>query len=311
MVSGLLAAAGTLVCWTAGTFSFLTASRRIDPALLNRTRLLLAAGSTGTLACLLHGLWPWDLVAGATPMAWLMLGLSGLVGLTIGDHTGFMALRILGARRQSVVTTIAPAVAAVFAWPILGEELTATSVIGMVLSIGGVMVAMGRAAERDAVHRDGYGSFRQGVVLAVIAAACQGAGVVLAKLGMTNVAPLHATFMRMTVGFASVYAVDKLRGARLRPMRQAFADRTGRNAMMLGAFFGPTVGVTLSLVAVSTLDVAVAQTIFSMVPILVLVIAAVVQRERLHPTTIFGALVAVLGVVLLAAPHLLLNLLPT
>ncbi|MDZ4746377.1 MAG: DMT family transporter [bacterium] len=311
MILGLLAAFGTLASWSAGTFSFLTASRRMNPTLLNRARLFLAVCATFVLACAINLLWPWELFTRPTTYSWLFLGLSGIVGLTIGDHCGFSALRILGARRQSVVSTISPAAAAIAAYFLLSEQLSMQAMIGMGLSTAGVMWALGSAEERTAVDKEGYGSFGVGLLLAVLGALCQGLGLVLAKMGMHpewyepsgtfvhEVGGVQATFMRMTIGFLAVYVLDFVMRAPFRPLREAFKDKTGRRAMYLGTLFGPIIGVTLSLVAVREISAAIAQTIFSMVPLVVLATAAIVQRERMRPSAIIGAIVAVTGVVLL------------
>lgn len=299
MVLGLLAAAATVVTWTAGTFVFLEAARRIQPALLNRTRLMLAAVATAVLSMVVYGMWPHTLLLQPGADSWFWLGMSGLVGLTIGDTFGFSALRILGARRQSVISSVAPVAAAVGGWLLLGEQLTLATLAGMALAIGGVMVAMSGATERSDVARDGFGSFTTGVVMAVLAAACQGLGVVLAKRGLAHVEPIHATFMRMSTAFLLAYVVDVVRRAPIHPMRQAFADPKGRTAMLLGALFGPIIGVTLSLVAVRELDSAVAQTLFSMVPLLVMAVAGVRSHEHIPLRAIVGALIATAGVVVM------------
>jgi drug/metabolite transporter (DMT)-like permease len=311
MLLGLLAALGTLASWSAGTFAFLTASRRMNPTLLNRARLMLAVIATCLLACTINMLWPWQLFTLPSFESWLFLGLSGIVGLTIGDHLGFTSLRILGACRQSVVSTFAPAAAAITAFVLLNEELSIRAVLGMGLSIAGVMWAMGGTHERTAVDKEGYGSFSTGIVLGIAAAICQGLGLVLAKMGMHpewyvpygtpvhDVGGVQATFMRMAVGFISVYALDFIIRAPFRPLREAFQDREGRRAMYLGTLFGPVIGVTLSLVAVKHVSAAIAQTIFSMTPLVVMSVAAIVQRERLRPSAVIGAIVAVAGVVLL------------
>lgn len=311
MLIGLLAAFGTLAAWSAGTFSFLTASRLMNPTLLNRARLMLAVGATCILACIATGTWPWELFTRPSMYSWLFLGLSGIVGLSIGDHFGFTALRILGARRQSVVSTFSPATAAIAAYFLLSESLSVQAMIGMGLSIAGVMWAMGSAEERTAVDKEGYGSFKYGIFLAVMGALCQGLGLVLAKMGMqpewfaaegetvTAIGGVEATFMRMIVGFLCVYVLDYVRRAPFRPIGEAFESREGRRSMYLGTLFGPVIGVTLSLIAVKHVSAAIAQTIFSMVPLVVLAVAAIVQHERLRPSAVIGALIAVAGVVLL------------
>lgn len=303
MVFGLLAAVGTLVAWTGGTFAFLTASRRIPPALLNRSRLLLAAIATAVLAIAFRALLPWQLWTLPTVHQWVWLGASALVGLTVGDFLGFTGLRILGARRQSVIGTISPVAAGIGAWLLLDESISAVGVLGMALSIGGVMWAMSSAEERTDVHREGYGTFTTGVLMAIGGALCQGFGLVLAKIGLSGdgseLHVVHAAHLRMIVGFSLTYLLDALRRDRIRPLREAFADRAGARTMAIATLLGPVTGVSLSLYAANTLGVAVAQTIFSLVPFLVMAVAAARQHEKIRWQAVAGAIIAVAGVVLL------------
>jgi hypothetical protein len=55
MLLGFLAATGTLLSWSVGTYAFLRASRIIDPGLLNRARLLLAVWTTLALGSITAG----------------------------------------------------------------------------------------------------------------------------------------------------------------------------------------------------------------------------------------------------------------
>lgn len=304
MTIGILAALVTLCSWSVGTLVFLEAARRINPSLLNKTRLMLAVIASGVLACATTAMWPWELVTAATPIQWLWLGLSGLVGLSLGDYFGFTSLRILGARRQSIFGTVAPAAAMLAGLLFLSETIDLIGVLGMFVSIAGVMWSMASVDERTAVHRDGYGSFSKGVLFAIGGALCQGLGLVLAKLGLHAVggpqlSPFHATFMRMSAGFVTLVVTDMLGRNVHRSMREAFRDKAGVKFMMLGVLFGPVIGVTCSLIAAQHIPVALAQTIFSLVPFLVMAITAVVHRDRLRPQVILGALVAVIGVLML------------
>ena len=270
---------------------------------MNRARLGIAVIVTFVIACGTAGMLPWDLVTSTPLIAWIWLGLSGLVGLAIGDLFGFTSLRILGARRQSVIGTTAPAASAIVGLVLLGEELTLTDSVGIALTIFGVMVAMNTPDERQEVHSEGFGSYSLGILLAIGGAICQGAGLVLAKKGMqgqgADIAPFHATFLRMIVGFAATYLLDVIRRAPHRPLREAFTNEEARTAMFLGTFFGPIVGVTMSLIAAKNLDVAVAQTIFSLVPFVVMLIMRVFYGQRIPVRSIVGAIISVIGVVLL------------
>jgi drug/metabolite transporter (DMT)-like permease len=304
MTIGFIAALVTLCSWSVGTMVFLQAARRIHPALLNKTRLALAVVASATLACVTTGMWPWEVILGATSTQWLWLGLSGFVGLSLGDYFGFTGLRILGARRQSIVGTISPAVAMLSGWALLDESMSMIGVLGMMISVGGVMWSMASVQERNAVQRDGYGSFTKGVLFALGGAFCQGLGLVLAKLGLhapdaAPLSPFQATFMRMSAGFGALVITDLFSRNVHSNMRDAFRDKVGVRNMLLGVLFGPVIGVTSSLIAAQNIPVGTAQTIFSLVPFVVIGITAVVYRERLQLQVLLGAVIAVIGVLML------------
>ena len=305
MIDGILAAVGTLLSWSVGTLAFTRASRRIDPGLLNKARLLIAVVGTGLIATVSTWMLPWQLILSPSATAWMWLALSGIVGLTIGDFFGFTSLMILGARRQSVVGTVAPIFALIGGWALLDEGLTWLSLLATLLTIGGVMWSMSSVEERNAVHKEGYGSFTKGMLMAIGGAACQGFGLVLAKMGMQSgidggqITAFHAAFMRMVAGFASIYLFDILRRAPAVRLRDAFANAPALRPMLLGAVSGPIFGVSMSLYAANRLGAGLAQTIFSLVPFVVMGIAAVVDRERLRLRVVLGAIIAIAGVILL------------
>ncbi len=111
MNTGILAAFGTLACWTIGTFAFTLASQRSNPAAVNRVRLVLASLLLAVVSVLIFGVPFQQLVSGPSINQWFWLGLSGIVGLTLGDYFAFTAYRILGSSKTSLFSTFAPVAA--------------------------------------------------------------------------------------------------------------------------------------------------------------------------------------------------------
>jgi len=79
----------------------------------------------------------------------------------------------------------------------------------------------------------------------------------------------------------------------------ALRDRRAAAFMASGAFCGPFMGVTLSLVALRYVQAGVASSITAIYPVFTMLIASRVHGERITPRAIAGALVAVAGVVVL------------
>jgi len=80
--------------------------------------------------------------APAAPRDWLILGLSGLLGVAAGDTLFFLSLRRLGPRRALLLTTLIPVLVALGARAFLGERIAPTGVLGICLCAGGVAWVM-------------------------------------------------------------------------------------------------------------------------------------------------------------------------
>jgi drug/metabolite transporter (DMT)-like permease len=69
--------------------------------------------------------------------------------------------------------------------------------------------------------------------------------------------------------------------------------------IMAGTLFGPVLGVSLSLKTVSLLEAGIAQTIFSVVPVMAIPIAWLLYKEKITWPVVMAALVALGGVMIL------------
>jgi drug/metabolite transporter (DMT)-like permease len=228
---------------------------------------------------------------------WWWLGLSGLVGFTLGDLCLFRAFVLIGPRVALLTLSLVPMLAAVASWAALGEGLSTLAVAGMALTIGGVawVVLERTPLEPGPAHRASTG----GVLLAVGAAAGQAGGLVLSKIGLSDgydaFAATQIRVMAGLVGFAAIFFV-----LRAWPrLIAAFSSRAGLGFAALGACFGPFLGVSFSLAAVKYTYVGVAATIISIVPVLVIPFILVIYKERISVRAVFGAIIAVAGVALL------------
>jgi drug/metabolite transporter (DMT)-like permease len=138
-----------------------------------------------------------------------------------------------------------------------------------------------------------------GIVAGVLAAVGQAGGYVLSKLALrTGLDPLSATVIRIVAATAGIW----LLAAAQRDVRRTLAalrDRRGSAFMVGGAFFGPFMGVTLSLTALKYIEAGVAASITAIYPVLTLLLSSRFHGERLTLRTLAGALVAVVGVVVL------------
>lgn len=302
--TGILFALLTMLSWSICIFPFTQAARRLGSNTLNHFRLLLAAVFLALTNIIVDPRTFFDLFSSSHTYSWLWLGFSGIVGLTIGDFFAFKMYAILSPRIGSVLTTLSPAAALFAGFALLGETINAVGVAGMILTMLGVMgISLGQK-ERDAIPDHGHGSIAAGIIFGILSAVCQGVGLVLSKKGMiqeaVTIAPLPATFMRISVGFLSLVLLSvftgRLQGV-IRPI--ATNQNNGIKYAVMGTIFGPFLGVCLSLYTISNINVSVGQTIFSLMPVSALLIAYLFFKEKITMQSIIGVIVAVAGVFIL------------
>ncbi len=290
MHSGELAALGTATCWSATGLFFAEAARRVGALRVNLLRLPVALVLLSlTLVATGASLAALD----ATRVAWLAA--SGVVGLIVGDLALFEAMRRIGPRLSLLIMSLAPISASLAGLVMLGERPGRLALAGIATTLAGVAWVVGEQPEGRA-----YGSHETvGVALAVVGAVCQGLGLVLAKLGMAGEVPaLAATWVRMGIATAAIWLLTVLAG-RARHVEPVAAIRAAGLPIAGGAFFGPFLGVWLSLVAARLTDVGVAATIMATTPVLVIPILAVSERYRPSVRAVVGTVVAVAGVAIL------------
>ena len=294
MIIGQLAALGGSCCWASCSTLFALSTRRMDIYALNLVRLFFA------FCFLVTAYWIWrgsPVPLDATAEAWLWLALSSVIGFVIGDLFYFGALASIGPRITMLLFILAPPVAAVGDYLVYGSTLSVMAVAGMTVALGGVSLVITDRKEKSA------GPFVlswKGVMLGVLGSVCQGVGIVLSKMGLdageADLDALAGTLIRVATAVPLAAAIFFGMGKRLAPVLK---ERTGLTLALAGAFFGPFIGVTLSLVAVKYTHSGVAMTILSTTPITVLPFSVLVFKERLTWRAVTGAVVAVSGVLLL------------
>lgn len=292
MYLGELSALLTACLWTGSALSFAAATVRAGAVNVNVTRMLAAlvflAVTVGVLGL------PLDL----TTVQVVFLSLSGVVGFAFGDTFLFRSYEHNSARITSLIMSTAPAVSALFGFVLLDERLSAFGWLGMAVTLGGIALVIQEGRNGAAQARQ---FTRAGVIFALLAAIGQAGGLVLAKKAFM-IGPVHgvvATFVRLAAAVAVILPWNVWVGTYRTPRKVFAADRTALALTLLGAFLGPFLGVTFSLIAISNTTVAIAATIMATVPVLMLPTVRIVHRESLTWRSVVGAVIAVLGVALL------------
>ncbi len=296
---GELAALMTAMFWTVTALMFEAASKRIGSLAVNLLRLIVGFCFLCIFTYFYRG---HALPVDADLQTWLWLILSGLVGFVFGDLCLFQAFVVIGARISMLIMALAPPITALISWIVLGETMTTWNFTGMVVTITGIaIVVLTRDGEEDT--RGIFGRLRfnfpvWGLLLAFGGAVGQAAGLVLSKYGMKDFDPFASSQIRVMagiVGFSVIVTLMK----QWREVSKATRLRKPMLQLSTGAFFGPFLGVSFSLLAVQHANMGVASTLMAIVPVLIIAPSAIFNKERVTAREILGAIVAVIGVGLL------------
>lgn len=294
------------VSWTVTALFADKASHRLGSMTANVLRLTMAIVFLGVLLWVTVGS-PYPVYASGK--AWWWLSLSAIVGYVFGDWCLFNCYLAIGARFGQLFMTLAPPIAAVAGWAILGESLSWKSGLAMAVTLGGIALSI---LSRGGGHKVQLTLPFKGVLLGLGAGAGQGVGLVLSKVGlqyyadaipanapalMADMLPFASTMIRAVIGAAGFLALMALQKD-LPRLRQAVKDRTGMRYALVMTLFGPVLGVSLSLMAVQYANAGIASTLMALTPVFILIPYAVIYKQRIKLRELLGVLVSMTGVAL-------------
>lgn len=291
---GEIAAIITSFTFAINSALFTLAGREVGSVVVNRLRLVIASLLLMAAQWIFLGT-PWPV--GVELDRWIWLGLSGIVGLVLGDAFLFQAFVLVGPRISMLMMSLAPILAAFIAWIFLGEALTFWQIMGIILTLIGVMWVVLEKNNKQGPQKENY---LRGVLFGLVGATGQALGLVLAKNGLGgSFSPISGNFIRMFTAMIVIWLVTIIQKEFRTTIQQAIDFPSAMGKILGGAFIGPFLGVSLSLFALQHTSVGVASTLMALPPIFILPVEYFYFRERLGWGSIAGTVIAMLGVAVL------------
>ena len=291
---GEICALATACLWSCSSIAFASATKRIGSVNVNITRLIMAA--VGLSAIILLG----GISISVSSRQIFYLAISGILGLTLGDSFLFQAFRMIGARITMLIMSLSPAIAALLAYFILGEELSLTGIIGIVITLAGIVIVVLDSPETSEASHHGPIT-PAGLLFAFLGAVGQGSGLVVAKIAFSE-APINgflATVIRIVSSLVLLIPIALIAGHYRAPIKTFREDMHSFRLTALGAVLAPILGISLSLVAIQHAHVGIAATLMSIVPILMLPLVHFIYKDPFRWKAIVGAVITVGGVAVL------------
>jgi drug/metabolite transporter (DMT)-like permease len=336
---GALAALATALAWTVTAMSFEYAGKRIGAFALNTLRLATGCVFLGAYGLVVRGsFFPFDaplsawLGLGASGLVGLVAGdlllfqafidcgsrIAMLVYATAPAMTALLGFLVLGEKMAlaglaGMALTLGGIALAVLGRP--GTETQAGSGIQAQAKPAAPQAAPTPADSRRAqaphaqeqAHKPaqvaqarstGQRHRTRGILLAFGATLGQAVGLILGKSGAGNMDPFAGTQIRVSIALAA-FAIIVAASGTWRGLGRALRDKKALVSLGAGSFFGPFLGVSLSLLAVQKTSAGLASAIMSLTPILIIPPSVLILKEKTTARELAGSLLAVAGVFVL------------
>ncbi|MCK4682104.1 DMT family transporter, partial [Candidatus Bipolaricaulota bacterium] len=233
----------------------------------------------------------------AEAIRWGWLTLSGIIGFAVADALLFRALYYLGAHRSSLMMALVPVMSALLAWGIFAEILSPLQISSIFVTLAGILLVLWRKQAEDSSHV--AKRYLLGLLFALGAALAQSLRYILSKQGLGGgFSVLSTNLMQILAATVAVWLWALIRG-QVRDTINTFRRRRARWTLVGGAFTGPFLGVTLSLVALGNAPVGIVSTLMALPPVFLLPLSALVFKEPICKRAIYGTILAIAGVALL------------
>lgn len=227
----------------------------------------------------------------------LLLGVSGVIGIGIGDTAFFKSLNYLGARKTLLMETLAPPLTAILALIFLGEKLAFVAYLGILITLTGVSWVI---SERTEKVTDNTVKIRLGLRWALLGIICQSSGAITSRLAfsLVDIAPLWSTFIRLVGGTIIILILlNKQPLNHLKIVKSVYSMKLSL-VIVITAFCSTFLGIWLQQTAFKFAPVGIAQTLMATSPLFVIPIVSCLG-EKITIRAMIGVLIALVGISLL------------
>jgi drug/metabolite transporter (DMT)-like permease len=294
---GEFAALLTAFFWTITALAFTGAGKRIGSLSVNLWRLIIGIIFLCSFSYIrFNSFFPHDIEL----KGWLWLALSGFIGVFLGDLFLFKAFTIIGPRISLLLMSLAPALAAFISWIALNEQLELLDFVGMGITTAGIAIVILTKPQNTNGEKNSFKLRHnvKGIIFAFLGAMGQATGLVISKIGLQSTSnPFFATQIRLFAGILGfILLITWLK--RWNNVISSLKDFKAVGMLTLGAFFGPFLGISFSLLAIQYANPGIVQTITSITPVLIIPFSIWFFKEKITFREVIGAVIAVGGIVL-------------
>ena len=221
----------------------------------------------------------------------LILVISGIIGIAIGDTLFFKSLQDLGAKMQVLYFMLGQVVTMLLSFLLLGDVLSIEEYVGgIILLCGIVVVTWGR--------QESHPNKMRGIIGGFLSILCFSVSTIMIKYTEEDIDVISATFYRMLAGTL----IMTLFGLTTRKMESWLLPL--KEYKTLGLFLVNVVvltigGFILSMYAIKTISVSLASILSTTEPVFVLLLVYLINHEKVSKRELVGAVISISGLLII------------
>tara|TARA_Y100001970_G_C14220433_1_gene852317 strand:+ start:1055 stop:1951 length:897 start_codon:yes stop_codon:yes gene_type:complete len=290
MPIGEILSLGSAIIWGFSVSLFKIIGNTISPYILNPLK-----NTIGTILFLLTCFWIGNnhFIHQLSIYEYTIIGISGIIGITVADVLFLKSLNILGTSRSSIINTIYSPMVILMAYFILGETLQIIHFIGGALIIGSI-IYLSINPEKKSVD-----NLTQGLILGIIAYTLMALGIVIIKPILTKFSDSVYTQMwiilyRLIPGTLLSY-VTMLVMLNKTEIKQQLSDKKIWPIILLGSFLGTYVGFAMWIIGMAKTSASIASILNQTSTIFIAFFGWLILKEKFSQKMMICFLIALIG----------------
>lgn len=277
-------------CWALAVVLFRRSGETLPAFELNLFKNLLAAGLMVPTILVFHG----PDLPGYSPQEWLIVVVSGIIGIAIADTWYLRALNLMGASRTGVVGMLFSPFVILLSLVFLGESLRPLQYLGLVVVLSGVLIVTWHRHRQDVSLR----ALKLGVAFGAGSVLLMAIGIVMVKPILETHEFLWTVGVRLVAGAAGMLLFVSLsRG--WQKMMLHYRSPQPWSMVIFASLMGSYVSMILWLAGYKLTQASIASVLNETASAFIVVLAWLMLGEPLTRRKLAGVGLAFLGVSLI------------
>lgn len=279
------------VLWGLAVIFFRKSGERVHPLALNTFKNLVA------FALFIPTIWLFGetLIRSVSLNTYLLLFLSGAIGIAIGDSLLFASLNKLGAGLTGIVVCMYSPFIICLSLLFLGETLTLLQITGASMIIAAVLIATIEKKKRMISNKQ----FLIGVFLGILASASMAVGVIIMKPILNEAPLLWATEVRLLGGLIALGLILIFYPQR-RVLYNSLMTTNKWSYTISGSLIGAYLAMVVWLAGMKYTQASIASALNQTSTIFIFIFAGIILREPINRRRIMGIIMAFIGTLLVS-----------